>query len=290
MHKLTFLFLLLAQAPIALTAELVTKIAWDDAAKQGILIGGEVSESGVLEITGNSQGQLVQIIEFDRPGITQPVYALKGMIRYSDVTGEAYLQLDNYFSNRGVFFTKGIAPDGPLQVISGNSDWRAFVLPFFANTGASNGGAIMLPDKLSLSVYIPDSGTVSLNDVALYQYSAGENPLHGAALGVGNYSFGLLGAVGGSLMGLWGAGLGWLSSVGRGRVFVIGSLNLFGFIGAASLVGGMAAIAAGRSTQLIFTLLVIGISLLAALALRRSVRARYEALELRKMTSIDTQI
>ena len=125
-------------------------------------------------IPGKQQHQLVIL---PQPGISSPFYALKGMVRYQDVVGDAYLQLNNDFGDTGVFFTKGIAPSGPLGKISGSSDWRAFVLPFYANQGDQAGDGPLTPDELTLVLHLPAAGTVAIRDVKLYQYADDEDPL-----------------------------------------------------------------------------------------------------------------
>ncbi|MGI9293527.1 MAG: hypothetical protein ACR2PS_06045 [Pseudomonadales bacterium] len=294
MRKLILMLLVITGATHALGAELVSEISWREAKEQQRILTGEVADSGELSIRANPAAQFLPIIVLENPAIELPVYALKGMIRYSGVTGDGYLQLDNYFDGGGVFFSKSLAPNGPLQKISGDSDWRPFILPFFANTGRQahdgNQKSIRVPDKISLAVFLPTSGTVSLKDVALYQYAAGENPLLGMGYGANSRSLGLLGAIGGSLLGIWGAVIGVLSNLGRGRGFVLGSINLFGFVGALGLFGGLAALAKGQPGQVYFPLFLVGALLLMALALKKNIRTHYEALELRKMTSLDTGI
>ena len=71
------------------------------------------------------------------------------------MTGDAFLQLDNHFGEAGTFFTKSLAASGPLAKISGSSDWRAFVLPFFASTGEGGDTAAPGPERLVLSLYLP---------------------------------------------------------------------------------------------------------------------------------------
>ena len=168
-----------------------------------------------LTITAVPGGPLHVLMELPDPGISSPVYALKGMLRYDDVQGDAFLQLDNDFGDMGTFFTKSLAATGPLGKISGSSDWRAFVLPFYANTGDQAGGVAPLPEKLTLSLYLPGPGTVSIADVGLYQYADGEDPLGMIAQADGqwfdNRSAALIGGIGGTLLGLWGALIGIVS-------------------------------------------------------------------------------
>jgi len=241
-----------------------------------------------LTITAVPGKQRHLLIVLPEPGISSPVYALKGMIRYENVQGDAFLQMDNHFGELGTFFSKSLAADGPLGKISGSSDWRPFVLPFYANSGDQADGASPIPDELTLALYLPGTGTLSIRDVGLYQYASGENPLQASGQWSGNRSAGLLGAIGGALLGVWGALIGVLSSRGKARRFVLTSANAILIIGIASLVGGAVAFATGQPYAVYFPLLLIGIIVFVVIGkLRRDLSARYEQLELKKMQSMD---
>ena len=241
-----------------------------------------------LTITGVPGTQLQSLVELPEPGISSSLYALKGMVRYADVQGEGFLQMDNHFGELGTFFTKSLASTGPMGKISGSSDWRLFVLPFYASSGDPTDGASPLPEKLSLSLYLPGSGTVSIADVALYQYASGEDPLQATGQWIGNRGAALLGGFGGGLIGLWGALIGILSSRGKARHFVLASANALLVIGIASLVGGVVAFTTDQPYAVYYPLLLIGIILVAVLGkLRGSLSARYEQIELKRMQSMD---
>ena len=133
------------------------------------------TEPLTIEAVPGKQRHLLVVLP--QPGISSPVYALKGMVRYEDVEGDAYLQMNNDFGDTGVFFTKSLEASGPLGKISGSSDWRPFVLPFYANQGEHAGAGQAVPDELTLELHLPAAGTVALRDVKLYQYAADEDPL-----------------------------------------------------------------------------------------------------------------
>lgn len=117
------------------------------------------------------------LVVLPQPGITSPVYALKGMLSYEGVEGAAFLQMNNDFGAEGVYFTKSLADSGPLAKISGSSGWRPFILPFHANKGRQASGEFLAPGEVTLSLHLPGAGSVSIRDVGLYQYASGENPL-----------------------------------------------------------------------------------------------------------------
>jgi hypothetical protein len=244
-----------------------------------------------LTITAVPNEHAHLLIELPEPGVSSPVYALKGMLHYEDVRGDAFLQLDNHFGAKGTFITKSLAPTGPLRKITGSSDWRPFVLPFYANSGDQADGKLLLPEKLTLSLYLPGSGTVSVAEVGLYQYANGEDPLQmymQAGQWFSNRTAGLIGAIGGTLLGLWGALIGIVSSRGKARGFAVGSANALLIIGLASLVAGIVALGIAQPYAVYYPLLLLGVIIVAVMAmLRRNLSARYEQLELKRMQSMD---
>ncbi len=232
----------------------------------------------VTAVSGERQQLLLTLPD---PGISSPVYALRGMVRYDDLQGEGFLQMDSHFGDAGIFFTKSLATAGPLGKLGGSSDWRPFVLPFSSNSGDQ-------VDKLTLSLVLPGAGTVSIRDVGLYQYASGEDPLRAAGQWFGDRSAGLLGGIGGAVIGLWGALIGVLSSRGKARHFVLASANALFVIGIASLAGGVAAVATAQPYAVYYPLLLIGIILVVVFGkMRGNLVARYEQLELKKMQSMD---
>ena len=285
--KTFFVSLLLLSCSLQ-AEELLNEVSFSDALEGGALPAGELIDEDTLAIKAAPGKQFQPLIELSDPGISLPVYALKGMIRYENVIGDGYLQLDSHFGERGTFFTKSLAPAGPLRKISGSSDWRAFVLPFYANSGDQAGSTSPLPEKLSLGLYLPGSGTVSIRGVGLYQYASGEDPLQSTGQWISNRNAILLAASGGSLIGLWGAVIGVASSRGKARRLVLGSANALFLIGVASIVGGVAAISAGQPYAVYYPLSLFGIILVVVIGkLRETLSARYEQLELRRMQSID---
>lgn len=245
-------------------------------------------DDGELTVTADPLSHLQVLLELTDPGITRPVYAIKGMIRYENVEGDGYLQLDSYFTGKGSFFTKSIADSGPLQTISGSRDWRPFILPFYANSGDQAGNEIITPEKLTLSIFLPGSGTVYLQNVELYQYANGEDPLAGAGQWFSAGVSGIVGGVVGTVIGLWGALIGILAGRGKAKVFAIGSANIIIVIGITFGIVGLTALIAGQPYSVYYPLLLIGIIIVVVVgALRKGLPQRYEMLELKKMRAMD---
>jgi len=245
-------------------------------------------ENATLKVTANPEQQQQTLFELNDPGITTPVYAVKGMIRYENVEGSAYLQLDSHFAGEGSFFTKSLANSGPLQNISGSSNWRPFLLPFYANSGDQATDKVITPDKLTLSIYLPATGTVYLQNAELYQYASGEDPLASAGQWFSARVSGIVGGVVGTVIGLWGALIGVLAGRGKAKVFALGSANLIIALGIVIGIVGLTALAIGQPYAVYYPLLLIAIIIVVVVgALRKGLPQRYEMLELKKMRAMD---
>lgn len=191
----------------------------------------------------------------DAPDIQQLRWRMSGQVRYEDVAGQAYLELLNVLPS-GAFFTRSLAPEGPLGELTGSSDWRPFVLPFDASRGGQP------PDKLLLSVVLPSRGTVDIGPVELCEGGGSYGAAPAAWWGdrTAGWLFGGLGA----LLGCFGGLLGTLAGVGRARRWVRS-----GFVGAAALSAGALgagawAWTAGQPHQVFYPLLLLGVVGMAA--------------------------
>lgn len=232
------------------------------------------------------------IVTIATPGISKPSYAVKGEVRYDNISGEGYLELVSYFPGDKQYFSRTMAPEGPLMKLSGSSDWREFILPFYATEG-KDGKIMEAPEKLVLSAHLPQGGAISLRTVSLFQYNAKESPLlaqvpvnpnawwsEEQAGGLG----GLLGVVGGTL----GALIGILTGIGRGRSFVFTLINLALITSAISLTAGVVALTKSQPFIVYYPLLLYGGLTAFVFGLNlRGIKRRYSAIELRKMESID---
>lgn len=224
----------------------------------------------------------VSVLSLASLNITSPQYAITGMVRYENVEGHACLEMWSHFPNGNAFFSRTLAESGPMQFITGSSDWRPFTVPFFNEPNA------LPPGKLEFNVVFPGKGKVFLKDINLTQ-QAGSSPL-GTPAGAW-WSDRTAGIVGGSLGGLFGclgALIGILAGLGRGRRFVLALLKLMVALGIVSLLAGLAALAAGQPYAVYYPLLLIGVILAAVCGFNLpQVRRRYDDLELRKMRAMD---
>jgi len=162
MRPLYQLVLMLFLAIPAQAGELLSSVKLENANDEGIVI--------VTAVPGKQQHFL---LDMDEPPITSSLYAFRGMIRYEGVEGKGHLHLNNDLGDYGSFFTKSLAADGPLRIITGDSDWREFVMPF----NADNERMALIPERLTLTLVLPGAGTVFIRDVRLFQYTKGEDPL-----------------------------------------------------------------------------------------------------------------
>ncbi len=249
---------------------------------------GRYGEDGVLTLEANPDNPLQRLLELPQPGVTRPVYAIRGMVRHDGVTTDAYLQMDNQFDGKGTYFSKSLAPGGPMRPLSGTSGWREFVLPFYANTGNQAEDPPLTPDRLTLSIYLPDAGTVYLRNLELVQYADGEDPLRMAGQWFSGSTMGIIGGVGGSVIGIWGALIGFLAGRGKARGFAMASSNVLIVVGIVCLFAGVVALATRQPYTVWFTMFLFGGLLVGVVgSLRRVLPQRYQALELKKMRSMD---
>lgn len=284
---MNILWLIVMTLVLSLPAYAEEQLLSVDFTSDGTSPVGVVLEDGVFRVNEAGESPMVTLFEIDDPGISSPVYALKGSIRHEGIEGEAFLQMDSHFGDKGTYFTKTLAPAGPLGVLTGDADWRAFVLPFNAGTSDAAGNTIT-PEKLTVSLYRPGAGTVFLRDVELFQYASGEDPLQISGQWLDNRTMALVGAIGGTFIGLWSGLLGFLASRGKARVFVLGSVVALIIVGAAALVAGFAAMAARQAYAVYYPLLLIGVILVIVYgSVIRSLPKRYADVELKKMQAMD---
>lgn len=276
-------------AGTAQAEELLREIRWDELAGAGKLSVGELIDSGhpegfrALRVENRQNNAAVlTLLTLENPGITEPQYALSGEIRYENVDGKAYLEMWNHFDD-GQYFTRTLADFGPMQSLEGTADWRPVSLPFFINSDSGK-----RPNRLVLNLVLPGKGTVDLGPLRLVQFASGEDPFAVAGQWWGNRTGGWIGGIFGSIIGCLGGLIGWLSSKGRARRLVLGTLA--GMIGLGILVlgAGFFALARSQPYAVYYPLLLSGFlcSVIPA-ALYATIRKRYEAAELRRMSALD---
>lgn len=240
----------------------------------------------VVEHTGSDAPRIL-ITTIATPGVTLPVYAIEGEVRYEDVAGDAYLMTLNYWADGGPAYSKGILSRGPARKISGTSGWRPFVLPFsFASENGGDSGN--RPTKIELHLVLPGAGKVHLRNMRLTQFALGANPLASTGQWWTGAQAGLVGGSLGGLFGCMGGLIGYLASRGRGRGFALALMSVMIALGAASLIMGVIALMLSQPYDVYYSLFLGGglFVLLPAVQLPM-IRRRYAEMELRKMSAID---
>jgi len=219
-----------------------------------------------------------RLLTIDQPGITLPIYALRGRIKYEGVEDTGYLEMWNYFPGGGAYFSRTLAGAGPMKALSGSSGWREVVVPFFAT------GAPMHPSQLVVNLVLPGKGKVWLGPLQLFQYDAKEDPLTATSAWWTDRQGGLIGGIGGGTLGLLGATIGLLSGLGRGRAFVMGLMTVLTAIGVVALATGIYALARGQPFGVFYSLMLPGgLAAIICGGLIPVTRKRYAEIELRRM-------
>jgi hypothetical protein len=181
MKRLIAASLVVALTCAAATAEqVVEEISWQELAEEGKLLAGQFqtaeSPEGrhALKVDNqDGQARTVTVLILDRPKITTVCHALAGEVAYEGMAPQSYLEMWTTYNEGEMVFSRTLAPAGPLQSLTGSSDWRGFVLPLFSVE------ALGRPRRIELNVVFTGAGSVSLGPVRLMEYSKGESPLPG---------------------------------------------------------------------------------------------------------------
>jgi hypothetical protein len=100
---------------------------------------------------------------------------------------------------------------------------------------------------------------------------------------------GLIGGIGGSVIGCFGALLGCLAGMGKARNFVLTTMKIFIALGILLTIGGFVAVVSSQPYAVWYALLLPGVILTLVFSLTLpSIQRRYDELEIRRMTSVDT--
>ncbi len=223
------------------------------------------------------------VLTIDAPGIDASTYALRGRVRHAGVEGRAFLEMWSLFPGGGRFFSRTLGLQGPMGAMSGDGDWRTIVVPFVNEPGKPP------PERLVLNVVLPGAGQVWLGTFELVQFEPGEDPL-AASGGVwfGPSRGGLVGAVGGTGLGLVCGLIGLLIGLGRARRVAMGLLGVVLLVGLGALGVGLLAVVREQPFQVFYPFLLLGGlgSVLAVIGFFLG-RFRFRALEFARMRAKD---
>lgn len=247
----------------------------------GVVRAGErPGGTPVLELRATAAGPTsLHLVTIDHPPVSGPRYVVAGQVRYEGVEGQGYLEMWTVFPNGERFFTRTLAPQGPLAAFHGESNWRRFELPFDMS------GTSQVPSRLEINLVLSGPGTVWLGPIHLQPW-AGQAGTNGGwwSERVGT----LVGTMLGSFLGVVGAIIGVLSGRGRARRLVLTLLvGMIAVGGALALVGAAAAVSS-QPRHVWYPLLAIGgASALIGLVILPAMRRRFAADELRRIDALD---
>jgi hypothetical protein len=122
----------------AMAAEQLRSFSWselkaDGQLRSGQVISGDGGEPECLSVENAGIAPLAaEILKLDQPGITTPLYALRGKVRWEGVEGTGYLEMWNHFPGGAAYFSGTLADIVPMAGLRGNGGWREVALPFSA--------------------------------------------------------------------------------------------------------------------------------------------------------------
>jgi hypothetical protein len=208
------------------------------------------------------------------------------MVKYEHVKFPGYLEMWSYFPTGEMYFSRGQDDSGPMQWLSGSSNWRPFILPFHIND--ANG---IRPNKLDFNVILPLQGTVYLGPLKLVQFEKGESAATSSAKNAWwtDRAGGLVGGIAGSVIGAIGFIIGIACWLGIARKLCFSLLGLMFAFGVISLAMFLVALIFSQPYAVYYPLLLMGILCvcLPPLSFYTGIKQRYEQIELRKMHAMD---
>jgi hypothetical protein len=233
---------------------------------------------GSVEITASGDGGTFPLTTIQEPAVGDQSYAIVGEVRYEGVAEPAYLEMWSVFPDGGRYFSRTLGTQGTMAAIAGDSDWRAFELPFFIE------GATSTPSQLELNAVLPSSGRIWVGPLRL----VGLPDTRSSGAWWSERTAGLVGGIGGVLIGILGALIGTFASRGKARRLVLGLMAGLVAFGAALLGVGAVALIASQPYAVTGSLLLGGVLLVVVVgSMIRPVKRSYAQVELRKMKALD---
>ena len=254
----------------ALAKEITVEVDWERTTP----LSGEIVD-GEVRVVSPPAGGRFPLAVIEDPPVGGTGYALKGEVRYEGVEGTGFLEMWSVFPDGSRYFSRTLAPQGPMGAITGDSDGRAFELPFYLQGGAP-------PSSLEIGVVLPGAGTVWVGPMQLV-------PLDGEAGWWSDRTGGLVGGIGGGLIGVFGAVVGALVSRRKAQRFVLASMRVLVGLGVVILVVGAIAVTTSQPYAVYFPALLGGVILVGVFGPGyRTARRSYEDAELRRVRALDS--
>ena len=271
---LAALIVLVAAAPASAAEDVV--IDW---ARTPPLSG--TVEGDAVVITAGPGGGSFPLTVIEAPPVGAPGYAVLGRVSYEDVEGQGFLEMWSVFPGGVRAFSRTLGTGGPMAALSGTAGWREFSLPF--RLREIDG----VPSSLEIGVVLPGAGSVRIGPLRLVSQGVPVPSTEDGAWWSARTA-GIVGAAGGTLIGVMGALLGSLAARGRSRGLVLAAMTALAVAGAGLTIAGVVAVAISQSFAVWFTLLLPGVLLLAVFGTRiRGARRSYAEAELRRIRAMD---
>lgn len=141
---------------------------------------------------------------------------------------------------------------------------------------------LTFPNELALKFVLPTNGIIYLRLIKLIKFTSDVNWWTPQQAGE-------IGGIGGSVIGCFGALIGLLASKGKTRKFVLAMTKIYIALGILSLIAGGIAAATKQPYAVYYPLLLMGFILTVVFSVNLpSIQRRYDELEIRRMTSVDT--
>jgi len=258
---------------------------WKNLARQQTLPGEVISmdEISVLKIENtNDTPQDFVLLKISDPSVIKKANLLYGEMKYENVHGNAITS-----SSSELKLLSRIPPaasggdehtENQSAFLEGTSNWQPY--RFIIVGHRTFAGVPTGPTQLEVHLLLAGSGTVYLRPIKLLGLTGSWwSP----------QQVGLIGGIGGSVIGCVGALLGLLASKGKARNFVLTSMKIFIVLGILLTIAGFVAVVLKQPYAVWYALLLPGVILTLVFSLNLpSIQRRYDELEIRRMTSIDT--
>ena len=163
--------------------------------------------------------------------------------------------------------------------LEGTSNWK----PQTFNVGPYPGAERdIFPTQAELKIKLPATGTVYVRPVKLIGYAQRWlSPQLGVVIGV-------VAGIGGAGIGCFGALIGCLVGLGKGRRFVLATTKMFIGLGILLMIAGIIAAACHLPWPAWYSMLLMGFVLAIVFSVNLyPIKRRYDELEIRRMTSMD---
>lgn len=238
-------------------------------------------ELSLLTVTNSSIAQRIKSISWDmKYPLVYGKFDGDGIVDKSEILGPSFEIANNSRGDAGLELLSIVPPNATggdvitnasRYYIFGSSNWKQRNLAVYAGQQPSV--------ALELRIYLPAQGTVYLRPLKLM----GRTQNWWSA-----QTAGLIGGIGGSLIGSFGALIGILASMGKGRRFVLTTTTILIVSGILLVIGGVTAVAMKQPYAVWYPLILGGAILTFVLSINLySIRRRYDDLEIRRMTSMD---